>query len=163
MRVWDSNFFDKNSPFLPGYTFKLAGKNWIEGDPEPLVFHIVVSYCCKWKMLKRNWNWRNSSFFVTFCHWWNFKWEGGEFPGPPPFGYAYAPIEENKKGVRKFFARFLAFSNKISTVQKIVLSSSRGQGNFRGLEASRPRPRTSKCVLEAKDVLEDTTSGCEYV
>ena len=29
---------------------------------------------------------------------------------------------------------------------KIVLSSSRGQGNFRGLEAS--RPRTSKCVLE---------------
>ena len=42
---------------------------------------------------------------------------------------------------------------------KIVLSSSRGQGNFRGLEASRPRPRTSKCVLEAKDVLEDSTSG----
>ena len=75
-----------------------------------------------------------------------------------PFGYAYAPIEENKKGVRKFSARFLAFSNKISTVQKIVLSSSRGQGNFRGLEASRPRPRTSKCVFEAKDVLKDSTS-----
>ena len=32
------------------------------------------------------------------------------------------------------------------------------KGNFRGLEASRPRPRTSKCVLEAKDVLEDSTS-----
>ena len=44
------------------------------------------------------------------------------------------------------------------TVQKIVLPSSRGQGNFRGLEASRPRPRTSKCVLEAKDVLVDSTS-----
>ena len=29
-----------------------------------------------------------------------------------------------------------------------MLSSSRGQDNFRGLEASRPRPRTSKCVLE---------------
>ena len=45
---------------------------------------------------------------------------------------------------------------------KIVLSSSRGQDNFRGLEASRPRPRTSKCVLEdvleAKDVLENSTS-----
>ena len=75
---------------------------------------------------------------------------GGGFPSPSPFGYAYAPIEENKKGLRKFSARFLAFSNKISTVQKIVLSSSRGQGNFRGLEASRPRiqnlsskPRTS--------------------
>ena len=51
---------------------------------------------------------------------------------------------------------------KILTIPKIVLSSSRGQGNFRGLEASRPRPRTSKCVLEdvleAKDVLEDSTS-----
>ena len=67
-------------------------------------------------------------------------------------------MAENKKGICKFSARFLALSNKISTVQKIVLSSSRGQGNFRGLEASRPRPRTSKCVLEAKDVLEDSTS-----
>ena len=78
----------------------------------------------------------------------------------PPLAYAYAPIEENKNGVRKFSARFLAFSNEISTVQKIVLFSSRGQGNFQGLEAS--RPRTSKCVLEdvleAKDVLEDSTS-----
>ena len=47
---------------------------------------------------------------------------------------------------------------------KIVLSSSRGQANFRGLEAS--RPRTSKCVLEdvfeAKDVSEDFTSGVDY-
>ena len=55
------------------------------------------------------------------------------------------------------------FSNEISTVQKIVLFSSRGQGNFRGLEASRPMPRTSKSVLEdvleAKDVLEDSTSA----
>ena len=45
---------------------------------------------------------------------------------------------------------------------KIVLSSSQRQGNFRGLEALRPRPRTSKCghddVLDAKDVLEDSTS-----
>ena len=79
-------------------------------------------------------------------------------PAPPPLAYAYAPSEENKKGVRKFSARFLSFSDEISTVQKIVLSLSRGQGNFRGLEASRPRPRTSKCVLEAKDVLEDFTS-----
>ena len=36
--------------------------------------------------------------------------------------------------------------HKILTNQKIVLSSSRGQSNFRGLEAS--RPRTSKCVQE---------------
>ena len=74
-------------------------------------------------------------------------------------GYASAPSEKNKKVVRKFSARFLAFSNEISTVQKMVLSSIQGQGNFRGLEAS--RPRTSKCVpkdvLEAKDVLKDST------
>ena len=96
-----------------------------------------------------------------FCHWRNFNLGGG--PAAPLLAYAYAPTEENKKGVRKFSARFLVFSNEISTVQKIVLSSSRGQGNFRGPKASRPRPRTSKCVLEdvleAKDVLEDSTSA----
>ena len=74
-----------------------------------------------------------------------------------------SPLEENKKGLHKFSARFLAFFNKISTVQKIVLSSNRGRGNFRGLEASRPRPRTLKCVLEdvleAKNVLDDSASG----
>ena len=68
---------------------------------------------------------------------------------------------KTKKGLHKFFARFLEVFNKISTVQKMVLTSSRGQGNFRGLEAW--RPRTSKCVLEnvleAKDVLEDSTSA----
>ena len=47
---------------------------------------------------------------------------------------------------------------RILTIQKIVLSSSRGQANFWGLEASRPRPRTSKRVLEAKHVLEDSTT-----
>ena len=62
-----------------------------------------------------------------------------------------SPKEENKKDLRKFSARFLAFANKILTIQKIELSSNRGKGNFRGLEASRPRrntlplrPRTSK-------------------
>ena len=64
-------------------------------------------------------------------------------------------LRKTKKGVRKFSARFLALSNKILTVQKIVLSLSRGQGNFRGLEVSKPRPRTSKSVLE------DSTSA-EY-
>ena len=65
-------------------------------------------------------------------------------------------LRKTKKGLGKFFARFLALSYKISTVQKIVLSLSREQGNFRGLEAL--RPRTSKYVLEAKDVLHDSTS-----
>ena len=39
-------------------------------------------------------------------------------------------LRKTKKGLRIFSAKFQAFSNKISTVQKIVLSSSRGQGNF---------------------------------
>ena len=67
------------------------------------------------------------------------------------------------------FQKIFQALHKILTFQKIVLSSSRGQANFRGLEASRPRPRTwpsrprtSKSVLEdvleAKDVLEDSTS-----
>ena len=37
---------------------------------------------------------------------------------------------KTKKGFCKFSARSLAFSKKISTVQKIMLTSSRGQGNF---------------------------------
>ena len=73
---------------------------------------------------------------------------------------------------KKRFPKFFQALHKILTIQKILLSSSRGQTNFRGLEASRPRPRTwpsrprprtSKCVLEdvleAKNVLEDSTSG----
>ena len=32
--------------------------------------------------------------------------------------------------------------HELLPTQKIMLSSSRGQGNFRGLEASRPRPKT---------------------
>ena len=81
--------------------------------------------------------------------------------------------KKKKRSSQKFFKRsplknvfqkFFQALHKILTFQKIVLSSSRGQANFRGLEASRPRPRprTSKSVLEdvleAKDVLEDSTS-----
>ena len=65
--------------------------------------------------------------------------------------------------LKNVFQKIFQALHKILTFQKIVRSSSRGQANFRGLEASRPRPRTSKCVLEdvleAKDVLEDSTSG----
>ena len=87
-----------------------------------------------------------------------------------------------KNGLQKFFSgdlylrklkkRSLQIFHKVSGVfqrnfngSKIVLSSSRGQGNFRGLEASRPkpRPRTSKCVLEAKDVLENSSSGILFL
>ena len=67
-----------------------------------------------------------------------------------------------KRSPRKnVFQNIFQALHKILTIQKIVLSSSRGQANFRGLEASRPRPRTSKSVLEAKDVLEDSTSSMQ--
>ena len=46
---------------------------------------------------------------------------------------------KTKKVFAKFSARFLLFSNKILTVKKVVLSSSRGKGNFGGLETSIPR------------------------
>ena len=58
---------------------------------------------------------------------------------------------QKKKSSQKFFRRSPrknVFQNifqalhKILTIQKIVLASSRGQANFRGLEASRPRSRT---------------------
>ena len=55
---------------------------------------------------------------------------------------------------KKVFTKIFQALHKILTNQKIVLSSSRGQANFRGLGAS--RPRTSKCVLE------DSTSGSNY-
>ena len=65
--------------------------------------------------------------------------------------------KKKKRSSQKFFKRsprkhvfqknFQAL-HKILTIQKILLSSNRGQANFRGLEVSRPRPRTSKCVLE---------------
>ena len=58
--------------------------------------------------------------------------------------------------LKNVFQKIFQALHKFLTFQKIVLSSSRGQANFRGLEAS--RPRTSKSVLEAKDVLEDSTS-----
>ena len=75
-----------------------------------------------------------------------------------------------KKGLKKFFSVDLKKKNglenhfvpiyKILTIQKIVLTSSRGQGNFRGLEASRPRPRTWKCALKDSTSVKRTFASC---
>ena len=40
-----------------------------------------------------------------------------------------------------------------------MMSLSRGEDIFEDLQASRPRSRTLRCVLEAKDVPEDSISG----
>ena len=61
-------------------------------------------------------------------------------------------LEETKKRSLQIFCKVSGAFQRNFNGPKIVLSSSRGQANFRGLEASRPKPRTSKCVLE------DTTS-----
>ena len=90
--------------------------------------------------------------------------------GQGPRTQSASALQKKKRSSQKFFKRsplknvfqkIFQPLHKILTFQKIVLSSSRGQANFQGLEASRPRPRTSKSVLEdvleAKD--EDSTSG----
>ena len=75
-------------------------------------------------------------------------------PSPYPYRKCASALKK-KRSSQKFFRRspkknvfqkiFQAL-HKILTIQKIVLSLSRGQANFWGLEAS--RPRTSKYVLE---------------
>ena len=75
----------------------------------------------------------------------------GQGQGPRTQSASALQKKKKKRSSQKFFKRsplknvfqkiFQAF-HKILTFQKIVLSSSRGQANFRGLEASRPRPRT---------------------
>ena len=69
-------------------------------------------------------------------------------------------LEEIKKRSLQILGKVSGVFQRNFNGSKIVLSSSRRQGNFRELEASRPRPRTSKCVLEAKNILEDSTSEC---
>ena len=78
------------------------------------------------------------------------------------FFFRRSLLEENKKRSLQIFRKVSSVFQRNLSGSKIVLSSSRGQGKFRGPEASRPKPRTSKCILEdileAKDVLEDSTS-----
>ena len=70
-------------------------------------------------------------------------------------------LEETKKRSLQIFRKVSGVFQRSFNSSKIVLFSSRGQGNFRGLEAS--RPRTSKCVLEAKDVFEDSISDANHM
>ena len=78
--------------------------------------------------------------------------QGQECSRPRPRTISASALQKKKKrSSQKFIMRspqknvfqivFQAL-HKILTIQKIVLSSSRGQASFRRLEASRPRPRT---------------------
>ena len=64
-------------------------------------------------------------------------------------------LRKPKKKSLQIFRKVSGVFQRNFNGSKIVLSASRGQHNFRGLEASRPRPMTSKCVLE------DSTSAHE--
>ena len=64
------------------------------------------------------------------------------------FTKIFQAISKKKRSSQKFFKqsprkhvfqKIFQALHKILTIQKLVLSSSRGQANFRGLEASRPR------------------------
>ena len=81
------------------------------------------------------------------------------------FTKIFQAISTKKRFSKNFSSAPQNFNNSKNTA--VLLSSSQGQANFRGLEASRPRPRTSKCVLEdlleAKDVLEDSTSDRQHL
>ena len=79
-------------------------------------------------------------------------------------------LSKKKRSSQKFFRRspqknvfqkIFQVLLKILTIQKIVLSSSRGHANFRGLEAKDltfdAKAKDFKMCLEAKDVLEDST------
>ena len=78
--------------------------------------------------------------------------------GQGPRTQAQVLSKKKKRSSQKFFKqspqknvfqRIFQALHKILTIQKIVLSSGRGQANFRGLEASRPRPKD--LTFEAKD------------
>ena len=69
-------------------------------------------------------------------------------PKKKSFQKCFSGVLQNKKRV---FKNFFHAIYKILTISNLPLSSSRGQGNFQELEAS--RPKTLKCVLE------DSTSG----
>ena len=113
-------------------------------------------------MLKRNWNWRNCRLF---CHVFVIGeisiGKGADPQLPFLLVTLMLQVRKTKKVLASFLQCFWRFSTKFQLFKKIVLSSSRGQGNFRGLEASRPRPRTSKCVLEYSTSVNNPNPKCK--
>ena len=63
-------------------------------------------------------------------------------------------LRKIKKVFTNFLRGFWCFQQNFNG-SKIVLSSSRGQGNFRGPKASRPRPRPRTGGFEAKAMAKD--------
>ena len=85
---------------------------------------------------------------------------GAGFLVPPPLSLATPMLRLRK--IKQVFANFQRgfwrFQQNFNGSKNSAILEPR-TGQFRGLEASKPRPkpRTSKCVLEANDVLKDST------
>ena len=82
--IWGSEISTFRTKTL--HFFRVIRLNWLAKIEltGPLVFHIVVSYCCKQKMLKRNWNWRNGRLFWHIFVIGEISIGGSGFPTPPP-------------------------------------------------------------------------------
>ena len=96
----------------------------------------------------------------------------GLYPWAFPVGYVYASINENKEGICKFTVRFLAFSNKISTVQKnsaVLEPRTRQFSRTRGFEAKakdltfEAKAKDFKMCPQGQGILEDSTSGKQRI
>ena len=68
--------------------------------------------------------------------------------GLQKFFFRRSPLEGNKKRFSQIFREVSGvFQQKFNNSKNSAVLEPR-KSNFRGLEASRPRPRTSKCVFE---------------
>ena len=95
-----ANFRTKTLHFLRAIRLNWLAKIELKGTRRSWASILLISYSCQRKVLKRNWNWRNIRLFCHIFVIGEISIGGG--PSPPPLAYAYAPSEENKKGVRKF-------------------------------------------------------------
>ena len=132
-------FGTKNSPFLSSYTFKLAGNNWIEGGPGSwssiLLLVTVVSEKCQ-KETEETIGVFGEKISIG---------KGGRVScPPPPPGYARLCSKWGKqKRCSQMFREVSGVFQRNFNCSKNSAVLEPRTGQF-----SRPRPRTSKGVLE---------------
>ena len=107
-------------------------------------------------MLKRNWDWRNSRLFCHIFVISEISIGGAGSTVPPQLWLHLCSNWGKQKRCWQIFRKVSGVfqQNFIGSKNRAVLEPRTGQ--FSRIEAS--RPRTWKCVLEAKDVFEDSTS-----
>ena len=111
-----ATFKIKTLHFLRVIRLNWLAKIELRGTPRPwssilLISYTVVSEKC-WKETETE---ETIDFFVTFLSLVKLQLEGACLP---PLVYAYAPIEENKTGVRKFSRGFWRFTTKFQLLKK---------------------------------------------